>query len=227
MRTEQRTITTIIADEGKLLRRKSDGWEAGEQVTLGYNYYEGGVGLSEAKLETPEDYEEYDKPADYEQPEIIDQVSRILAGLKLQEDVSKQMENVNKRIEEEKANINTYELSDEESLQVKEMYPEWKEGISVKVKEKYRVGDDLWRVLKDHTTQENWKPGIETASLWERVDEKHKGTLEDPIPYAPPMEIFEGKYYIQSGVKYRCTRSSGTHLTHDLSALVGHYVEIV
>lgn len=227
MRTEQRTITTIIADEGKLLRRKSDGWEAGEQVTLGYNYYEGGVGLAEAKLETPEDYEEYDKPVDYEQPEIIDQVGRILAGLKLQEDVSKQMENVNKRIEEEKANINTYELSDDEALQIKEMYPEWQIGLEVKEGERYRVGDDLWRVLKDHTTQENWKPGIETASLWERVDESHSGTLEDPIPYAPPMEIFEGKYYIQNGVKYKCTRNSDIQLTHDLSALVGHYVEIV
>lgn len=43
MKLEQRTVTTIVADEGKLLRRKSDGWVAGEQLTLGYNYYESGV----------------------------------------------------------------------------------------------------------------------------------------------------------------------------------------
>lgn len=78
MKTEQRTVTTIIADEGKLLRRKSDGWIAGEQVTLGYNYYESGIGLSSPKLETPEDYEEIDQPEDYEQPPIIDQGRRII-----------------------------------------------------------------------------------------------------------------------------------------------------
>lgn len=38
------------------------------------------------------------------------------------------------------------------------------------------------------------------------------------------MEIFNGKYYTQGGVKYLCTRDSGTALTHDLSALVGLYV---
>ena len=225
MRTEQRTITTIIADEGKLLRRKSDGWEAGEQVTLGYNYYEGGVGLAEAKLETPDDYEEYDKPAGYEEPEIINHVKRIQDGLKLQE-------NVNKRIEEEKANINNLSLTNSEKLQLKDMFPEWKNGIPVKQGDTYRVGDDLWEALQDHTTQDLWKPGLETASLWKRVEKDAEGnepagTLEDPIPYTPPMEIFEGKYYVQNEVKYKCTRNSDVPLTHDLSALVGHYVEIV
>lgn len=213
MKTEQRTVTTIIAEEGKLLRRKSDGWIAGEQVTLGYNYYESGIGLSAPKLETPEDYEEIDQPEDYEQPPIIDQGRRII--------------NMQKILHETQEEINTFDLSDDVSLQIKEMYPEWKEGISVKKKEKYRVGEDLWRVIKDHTTQANWKPGIETSSLWERVEEGHKGTVEDPIPYAPPMEIFEGNYYIQNKIKYKCIRDSGIPLSHDLSALVGTYVELV
>lgn len=220
MKTEQRTVTTIIADEGKLLRRKSDGWEAGERVTLGYNYYEGGVGLASPKLETPEDYEEYDKPANYEQPEIIDHVKRIQDGQKL-------LENVTKRMEEERENINNYEISDSDALEIKDMFPEWKEGLDVKVGEKYRLENDLWEVVKDHTTQELWKPGIDTASLWKRVEEGHEGTLEDPIPYAPPMEIFKDKYYIQNGVKYKCTRDSEIPLNHDLSALVGHYVETI
>ena len=162
MKLEQKTITTIIADEGKLLRRKSDGWVAGEQLTLGYNYYEGGVGLSKAKLETPEDYEEFDKPEDYEEPQIIDDVKRIQDGMKL-------LENVTKRMEEEKENINNLSLSNSDKLKLKDMFPEWKSGIQVKQGDTYRVGDDLWEALQDHTTQDLWKPGLETASLWKHT----------------------------------------------------------
>ena len=45
MRLEQKAITTIHADDGKQLVRKSDGQVAGESVTLGYNYYEAGINL--------------------------------------------------------------------------------------------------------------------------------------------------------------------------------------
>ena len=45
--------------------------------------------------------------------------------------------------------------------------------------------------------------------------------------YIPPMEIFKDKYYIQNGIKYKCTRNSEQPLTHDLSALVGLYVETI
>lgn len=40
-----------------------------------------------------------------------------------------------------------------------------------------------------------------TASLWKVVDEEHAGTIEDPIIYIPPMEIFKDKYYIQKWYK--------------------------
>lgn len=56
---------------------------------------------------------------------------------------------------------------------------------------------------------------------------KHEGTQEDPIPYTPPMEIFKDKYYTQNDILYKCTRDSGIPLSHDLSALVGLYVEII
>ena len=45
MRLEQKAITTIHADDGKQLVRKSDGQIAGESVTLGYNYYDAGINL--------------------------------------------------------------------------------------------------------------------------------------------------------------------------------------
>lgn len=121
--------------------------------------------------------------------------------------------------------INTYDLSPSEALQVKDRYPEWEVGIDVVKGHKYQYGEDLWEVLQGHKTQENWKPSLETASLWKRVDEEHAGTKDDPIPYAPPMEIFKDKYYTQSKVLYKCIRDSGQPLSHNLSDLVGNYVE--
>lgn len=128
---------------------------------------------------------------------------------------------------ETKANINTMSLSNNEALEVKEFYPEWSaDSVEVKKGERYQCDNLLWEVVQNHTTQELWKPSLETASLWKVVDEEHAGTQEDPIPYTPPMEIFEGKYYTQNKVMYKCTRNSGIPLSHDLSALVGTYVEV-
>lgn len=121
--------------------------------------------------------------------------------------------------------INTYGLSPSEALQVKERHPKWKIGIDVVKGHRYQYGEDLWEVLQGHKTQENWKPSLETASLWKRVDEEHAGTKDDPIPYAPPMEIFKDKYYTQSKVLYKCIRDSGQPLSHNLPDLVGNYVE--
>jgi hypothetical protein len=148
-----------------------------------------------------------------EQPVINRQFSRLLA-----------LDELDKEATEE---INTYDLSPSEALQVKDRYPEWETGINVKTGERYRVEDVLWECIQAHTTQDNWKPSMATASLWKTVDEDHKGTIDDPIVYIPPMEIFKDKYYIQNGTKYKCTRDSGQPLTHDLSALVGLYVEKV
>ena len=124
-------------------------------------------------------------------------------------------------------NINLLSLSNSEALEVKEFYPVWPaDSVQVKKGERYQCDDLLWEVVQDHTTQELWKPSIHTASLWKVVEVEHEGTIDDAIPYTPPMEIFEGKYYTQLGVKYKCTRSSGIPLSHDLSVLVGTYVEV-
>lgn len=148
-----------------------------------------------------------------EQPVINRQFSRLLA-----------LDELDKEATEE---INTYDLTPGEALQVKDHYPEWITGIMVKVGERYLSDNVLWECIKEHTTQDNWKPSMATASLWKVVDEEHEGTIDDPIIYIPPMEIFKDKYYIQNGIKYKCTRNSGQPLTHDLSALVGLYVEKV
>ena len=82
----------------------------------------------------------------------------------------------------------------------------------------YRVRQDIPVVLEDQYPNNN------TASLYEVIEKEHLGTLEDPIPYLPPMEIFEGKYYIQNDNLYICIRNSDTALTHDLENLLSIYV---
>lgn len=87
--------------------------------------------------------------------------------------------------------------------------------------------DKPWRVRQTHTPLEIYPPSLATASLYEAIDKEHSGEVDDPIPYTPPMEIFAGKHYVEEGVVYRCTRDSGTALSHKLSVLVGLYVEEV
>ena len=132
-------------------------------------------------------------------------------------------------IQETTKKINRIDLTDNEALSVKDFYPSWesKIGDNVEIGYKMRYGDNLWKVRQNHLVQEIYPPSKDTTALYEVIEEQHEGTIEDPIPYVPPMEIFSGKYYTQNGVKYRCTRDSLTALSHDLSALVGLYVEIV
>ena len=92
--------------------------------------------------------------------------------------------------------------------------------------EKYRYDGRLWKVLQQHTVQEEWKPGEGTESLYTEVVESHAGTKEDPIPYGNNMELEEGKYYSQDGVTYICTRDTGIPVYNPLADLVGIYVEV-
>lgn len=131
-----------------------------------------------------------------------------------------------------KAEINKMYMSDNESLDVMEYFPAWENDIDVVQGNKYRDGDKLYEVDQSHHTQENWRPSI-MSSLWHEVVKNHKGTKEDPIPYNEELNPFwqgmileEGKYYTQSGKVYKCVRSSGIKLTHNLADLVsGGFVE--
>lgn len=127
-----------------------------------------------------------------------------------------------------KAGIQTMALTDNESLKVKDMYPEWSEFINKKLTQGMKVQYDnkLYKVRQDiAAVLENQPPSIYTAALYEEINETHAGTLEDPIPYNNNMELFEGKYYSQDGVTYLCTRSTGQAVYNNLSELVGIYVQ--
>ena len=118
---------------------------------------------------------------------------------------------------------------DQEALSVQCLYKEWDKqiGKQLNVGEYIQHEGKLYRVLQAHTTQSTWVPGNGTESLFVVIDKEHAGTLEDPIPYEGNMELFNGKYYIQNEVVYLCIRDSGTPLYHDLSSLIGIYVEEV
>ena len=127
------------------------------------------------------------------------------------------------------AGSNAVERSDAEALKVKDIYPMWTDLIGQEAVTgfKFNYGGDLYKVIQNHTFAAEWVPGAGTESLYARIDEGHAGTKDDPIPYNGNMELFEGMYYIQNGVVYRCTRSTGQPVYHELSALVGVYVEVV
>lgn len=115
------------------------------------------------------------------------------------------------------------------ALEMPDMFPNFIDLIGEQVVKGsiLRYMGKLYRVRQDHTVLAIYTPGIETASLYEVIDREHSGTIEDPIIYTPPMEIFEGKYYKQGDQLYKCTRDSGQALTHNLAELIGIYVEIV
>ena len=62
MTVDKNNSNHIIADEGKVFQRKSDGFVYGKEIYLGYTYYIGGKKLDEPHLEVVEDFEEIDAP---------------------------------------------------------------------------------------------------------------------------------------------------------------------
>ena len=64
MKIDELNNKHILAEEGKVLRRISDGQLFGNEIYLGYTYYLAGEELAEPLLELTEHYEEIDDPAD-------------------------------------------------------------------------------------------------------------------------------------------------------------------
>lgn len=126
--------------------------------------------------------------------------------------------------------ITTFNNND--ALKVKDLFDDWidytaDDAENLKKGQIVKTADGLWRVRQEHKAQKHYPPSIHTAALYERIVKDHAGTKDDPIPYAPPMEIFNGKYYMQNSVLYLCTRDSEQALTHNLNELVNLYVKII
>lgn len=163
-----------------------------------------------------------------------EEVDSILKSKKvIQEDINYPETEINQMIDLFASQINNMEISDTDALKFKDLYPNWEEFIGSTLKKDFKINynDKLYKTLQEISTvlnQQGYRPGeVGSEALYAEINETNQGTLEDPIPYNNNMELFEGKYYSQSGVIYKCNRNTGQPVYQDLSALVGTYVEIV
>lgn len=185
MRLEQKAITTIHADDGKLLVRKSDGNIAGESVTLGYNYYDAGIPLSEPHLETPDDYEEQDKPIILDE-EVVQEDKPIKV------DHMKRLKRASAIIRSMRDELDSLGLTPQESLDVKDLYHHYGEGtfsvgshVTKNMKCQYK--GNLYAVIKDHDILPHYDIDENTiGTLYAEVDENY--SEEEEVEYEEPTE---------------------------------------
>lgn len=61
-------------------------------------------------------------------------------------------------------------LNDADALEAVELFPVWKSGTEYQINERIRYGEQLYRVVQAHTSQEDWTPDI-TPALYTEVAE--------------------------------------------------------
>lgn len=131
-----------------------------------------------------------------------------------------------------KQQINTLSVDDDTSLRMKSYYPTWQELTATqftaeKAGYKFTYGDDLYKTVKaNQQFLDNWIPGQGTESIFERIDETHSGTKEDPIPFKINMEVFKDKYYTEDGILYICIEDSKQPLQNKASELPRYFKEV-
>lgn len=118
------------------------------------------------------------------------------------------------------------ELTDSEAAKIPLCYDSWATDTAYKVGDRVECVGKLWKCRQAHTSQENWKPSTNTVSLWEVINVENAGTLDDPIPYDQTMTVYNGKYYLEEGIIYKCIRDSGQPLYATCASLVGNYFEV-
>ena len=124
--------------------------------------------------------------------------------------------------------VNSVSLTANQALEMQVLFPIWGEkdaefgkevGIGFRLRVVEGESDTLFEVIQKHKLQADWKPGIETASLYKIVEAEHAGTLDDPIPYVQGMAFEKDKYYEQYGVIYLCILTTVTGYPNDLKDL--------
>lgn len=208
----------MVADEGKVFVRKSDGYIMGDTISLGYDYYDAGLPSLAPHATSVEDYEEIDIPENWNERSVIKPTKALMRATEICAQYTQE--------------INSLNLSPAEALQVQSWYPKlfetegYEEGKPIFTGTRVQYYGKLWEVRQDHNIASHFAPSLATASLWKEVTEEGAdvGTIDNPIPYDGNMELEEGRYYSQDGVVYLCTRSTGVPVYNALKDLVGIYV---
>lgn len=211
----------MLADEGKVFIRKSDGYIMGDTISLGYDYYEAGLPTLAPRATKVEDYEEIDIPENWNERSVIRPTKALMRATEICAQYTQE--------------INNYNLSPAEALQVQSWYPKlfetegYEEGKPIAMGVRVQYDGKLWEARQDMNITSIYSPSLATAALWKEVVEEgaEVGTIENPIPYEGNMELEEGRYYSQDGVVYLCTRSTGVPVYNALKDLVGIYVDVV
>lgn len=130
--------------------------------------------------------------------------------------------------------VSVMSLTDDEAISAKYAHAEWKEFINGKLDTGNRVINDdwLWKVRQPiNPVLEIYPPSVDTAALYERMDENHKGTEYDPKLYAPGMTLEQEKYYteMEDGVrkKYYCFYGTINPVYAHLKELININVRLV
>lgn len=137
-------------------------------------------------------------------------------------------------MEVSRMSISAMSLDDTVALRRKYGHAEWKDFIGQKLEMGNRVLHDdwLWKVRQPiNPVLEIYPPSVDTAALYERMDENHKGTEYDPKLYAPGMTLEQGKYYteMEDGVrkKYYCFYGTIDPVYANLKQLINLNVRLV
>jgi hypothetical protein len=161
---EQRTI--IKAEDGKVLRKKTTGRVVGDTVHLGYDYYEAGILLKEPHLAKPDDYEEVDLIVELDEDGNEIQVAP-------PDNTLKRLQMVSRILSEEIGNINSYDISDEEKLTIKNLFPrlneDIKEGDELEGGAVFLFKGKLYKTLVTHKLMPHYFPSNDTKHLYEEV----------------------------------------------------------
>ena len=76
-------------------------------------------------------------------------------------------------------------FTDEEAIDVPFAYPKWKLDTLYSVGERVRYGEDLYRVLLEHTSQASWSPDVAT-SLFAKILPGQDGSDEEIGEWVQP-----------------------------------------
>ena len=141
-----------IEDGVKLYHTYSDTGHLIKKVSNGITYSDA-IDVSEN-----EEYEEVDEYIDTERSYSYEEIL----------EVAEKSEDITRK-------INQLNLSNNEALSVKGLYPKWEDKIGSTIEAGFITLYDgnLWRTKQMHTVLKNYPPSMSTTSLYEVIDEEH------------------------------------------------------